>query len=679
MSLGFLVPLLLAGLAAIGVPLAMHLRHRERQRPTRFPSLMFLQRVVIRTAERRRITDWPLLALRSLVVALAVLAFARPVFRGGMAAAVDAAPRTLVIALDRSMSMSRPATWAAARDSATKLLRALRPDDVSALIVFDLDASIAHGLTSDHAAVMSALATARPVSRGTRYASAMRASRQMLDAAGTRVAEVVVITDLQRTGAGGTAGMNLRPGISIRAVHIPGDSANRALASVRADRVVGADRGALVVAASITAHHLAAVQPTAVVLSVNGVERGRRTVAVAPDGVTTVRFEPIAIPPGAAPIVVSMSPDGLAGDDTLHAVVPAEQSHRIMLVTPPGASRDESLYLERALEIGSDPRFEVVRGTSVDAGALPSTGAVLFHDVLPPSTAALDEWVREGGGVIVAGGTRAAASNAGSPLLPGAWRGRVDRSADRGGALGDIALEHPIFEPFRAGAAATLGDPRFLRYPRADPTGDANVLARFDDGAPALLERSVGAGRVVQLAMPLDARNGDFPLQPSFLPFLRRVALHAIGVVDVPLARPTGSGWLPVESVTGLVVRRPGGELVRPEGESAVRLDDAGIYLAYRNQATGSPIAMAAANAPAAESNLGTMAPEELLVGVGEDNDTTLAVASVTVGELESRQRIWQYLLTAVAMLIVAETVMATTGWRGRTRRLTVHSEGGSA
>ncbi len=122
-------------------------------------------------------------------------------------------------------------------------------------------------------------------------------------------------------------------------------------------------------------------------------------------------------------------------------------------------------------------------------------------------------------------------------LLPGAWRGRIDRSADRGGTLGDVALEHPIFEPFRSGAAATLGEPRFLRYPRVDPAADATVLARFDDGMPALLERSVGAGRVVQLAMPLDARNGDFPLQPSFLPFLRRVVLHAIGFVDAPLSR----------------------------------------------------------------------------------------------------------------------------------------------
>ena len=76
--MGFLVPAFLAGLAAIAVPIVLHLRHRDKDQPHRFPSLMFLERLPIRTAQRRRITDWPLLLLRALAIALLVLAFARP-------------------------------------------------------------------------------------------------------------------------------------------------------------------------------------------------------------------------------------------------------------------------------------------------------------------------------------------------------------------------------------------------------------------------------------------------------------------------------------------------------------------------------------------------------------------------------------------------------------------------
>ena len=81
MPIGFLVPAFLAGLAAIVVPLLLHLRHRERQKPRPFPSLMFLGRIPIRTDQKRRITDWPLLLLRLLALGLLVAAFARPFLR----------------------------------------------------------------------------------------------------------------------------------------------------------------------------------------------------------------------------------------------------------------------------------------------------------------------------------------------------------------------------------------------------------------------------------------------------------------------------------------------------------------------------------------------------------------------------------------------------------------------
>ena len=78
--MGFLVPAFLAGLAAIVVPIVLHLRHRDKDTPHRFPSLMFVERLPIRTAQRRRITDWPLLLLRALAIVLLVLAFARPLW-----------------------------------------------------------------------------------------------------------------------------------------------------------------------------------------------------------------------------------------------------------------------------------------------------------------------------------------------------------------------------------------------------------------------------------------------------------------------------------------------------------------------------------------------------------------------------------------------------------------------
>lgn len=78
MSLTFLVPLFLLGVAGIVVPIVVHLTRRQRRNVVHFPSLMFLEKIPYQEQRRRRIQHWFLLSLRALALALLALAFARP-------------------------------------------------------------------------------------------------------------------------------------------------------------------------------------------------------------------------------------------------------------------------------------------------------------------------------------------------------------------------------------------------------------------------------------------------------------------------------------------------------------------------------------------------------------------------------------------------------------------------
>ena len=135
--MGFLFPAFLIALGALAIPVAMHLRNRDRNKPFRFPSLMFLERLPIRTAKRRRITDWPLLALRALALGLLVFAFARPVFDKRDAAALARREKAMIVLLDRSMSMGHQDVWAAALDSARAAVNTLTAGDKVAVVLFD--------------------------------------------------------------------------------------------------------------------------------------------------------------------------------------------------------------------------------------------------------------------------------------------------------------------------------------------------------------------------------------------------------------------------------------------------------------------------------------------------------------------------------------------------------------
>src|SRR5215468_4914821 len=110
--MGLLTPAFLAGLAALLVPVLVHLTNRPRSETVPFPSLMFLQRIPYRSVRRQSLRHWLLFALRAAAFALLALAFARP-FLGttsGAAGPLDGA-RTRVVLLDRSYSMGYRDRW----------------------------------------------------------------------------------------------------------------------------------------------------------------------------------------------------------------------------------------------------------------------------------------------------------------------------------------------------------------------------------------------------------------------------------------------------------------------------------------------------------------------------------------------------------------------------------------
>jgi hypothetical protein len=321
------------------------------------------------------------------------------------------------------------------------------------------------------------------------------------------------------------------------------------------------------------------------------------------------------------------------------------------------------LFTERALGIGREPRFTVERKQVLDAAALRNTSVVVLFDSRPD--AALTQWVKDGGGLIIVAGTHVGSGE----LIPGTVSGMVERLGDGGGSFGEVTLDHPVFTPFREGGTAVLGAARFLRYPKLAPVEGSQVLARFDDGSPLLVEKSLGDGRVLLVATPLDNLTGDFPLQPGFLPFIRRLAMYAAGHRVTPLWRTTGETGIVPGGVRDPVIATPGGELVRPASDSApctVVLEEAGFYQTYASRAAGEPLDIIAVNPPPQESDLTPADPRELMIGV-KQSDSTSAVTRETLvaSEQESRQGIWRLLVAVVLVLLILEAIVANRGWRG--------------
>ena len=94
----FLSPWMLSGLAALAVPIIIHLLQRKRVVPIPFSSLRLLKLVQAKTSRRSHVENLLLLILRCLIFALILLAAARPVISPKVAGTLGGnVPRTVVV------------------------------------------------------------------------------------------------------------------------------------------------------------------------------------------------------------------------------------------------------------------------------------------------------------------------------------------------------------------------------------------------------------------------------------------------------------------------------------------------------------------------------------------------------------------------------------------------------
>lgn len=673
MPLAFLVPAFLAGLVALAVPLLLHLRHRERQKPRPFPSLMFLARVPIRTDQKRRITDWPLLLLRLLALVLLVAAFARPFLREAPRGA-DADAGLTVLLLDRSASMAATGVREAWSDSARAVIDRLPAGRRVAVVAFDGNATILATPTADHAAARTAVESAPDPAGATRYSAGLRAAAQLL-AAEPVPGEIVVVTDLQRSGLAAASAPSLPSGTQLVTVAVPPAAReNMAVVAIEVEPIAGGTARRVLVAARLAHHGGETGRSVTATLHVDGRMVETESVSLPASGTTRATFDTTALSRAEARIAVSITGDGLELDDTFHAILPADAATHVTLVTAPDARVDEYRYLQQALGIGRDPTFEVERVTRLDAATISRSRAVVFLDVAPPTGAvgeALAEWVNAGGGVVLIPGERIASRRGAMELFPATLEGV--RSRDGGAILGRPVTSHPALSTFQGQDDDGFSALRIRRYNQVEAADQGSVLLHYDDGTPALVAGAVGSGRSAVVAIPMDTRRGDFPLQPAFLPFARGLIGWAGAATPGALWQESGSSWLAPSTVRSPVVRTPAGESLRPaEGTRFVALRESGIHEVHDGRGGGVATALLAVNPPASESDLTPLAPDELLLGIGELPPVAALTGEETRVANEARQQGWRWVLLALLGILLVEVVMASRGWRGISARVPV-------
>jgi Aerotolerance regulator N-terminal/von Willebrand factor type A domain len=685
--MSFLAPLFLVGLTALAIPVLIHLIQRERKTIVAFPSLMFLRRIPYQSVRRRKVRHWLLLAMRAAAVMLIVAAFARPFLRqGAMASAVAGGAREVVILLDQSASMGYGDHWQRAREAARQAIDRLGPDDRATLVLFASNAEENVRASADRVRLKAAVDAARVTSGATRYGPALKLAQSILIRSPLKRREAILVSDFQKTGwagQGGVADVHFPEGTVLTPASVASpDASNIAVPSVTFARASFSGQERLTITAGVTNRSAAAIANLPVTLDIDGRTIESRPVSVAPHASASVTFTQFTLADPNVKGIVRAGTDLLPQDNVFRFVLTPGRPIAVLVIDQRSDRSEPSLYLSKALGVGTAPAFkaDLAPASHATAAELDTHAVVVLNDVPFPqalANGALARFLERGGGLLVVLGEHSTWPASEAALLPGALGALVDPPGGRSGSLGFLDYSHPIFEVFKAPRSGDFSGAHIFRYRALDasaPGTNARVLARFDDGGVAAAERRIGAGRAIVWTSTLDDSWNDLALKPVFLPLMHQIVGY-LARYEEPAAWRTVGQALDVSGRAagrgGPIVLTPSGQRIALGGSLAPRFVELGEQGFYEIRATPAradaqqkqrPEVIVAVNLDPAESDLTSMDPRELVaaaIGHAAPDAGQRAAPLVAPEDAERRQAIWWYLLLAGGLLLAAETILS--------------------
>jgi hypothetical protein len=584
---GLLAPWFLAGIAAVGVPIYLHLLRRHSTTPRPFSSLMFFEPRTQSSIRHRRLRYLLLLSLRVALLILLALAFANPfVMRP---AARTPAGRLVLLVIDDSFSMRAGTRMNDAKREALSVLASRRFSEPVQVMAIDAQLHALTPQTRDSGVARAAVESVQAGDSRSSFAELARAVRLVGDEARASI-ELHLFSDLQRSSMAPTFAEMTFPDTVTLVLHPVAKTAtpNWTVESVTAPgQLWGSSRDAKQtrVTAVIAGYATPAATRT-VSLLVNGKTIATKTVQVPAAGRAIVEFPSLDVPYGFNRCEVRVdSGDAFPNDDGYLFAVERSDPQRVLFVhatTDPRSPR----YFGDALASAAESAFALQSVSVEQAVDLPLSkyGFVVLSNLfgLPASLEnSLLGYVRAGGSVLVAIGT--SASGRGRVPIFGERIQRVhDYSRESSGgrnaflSVGETDQSHPS-----VGKTGSLSRVKFYYAVDVDPA-DARVVARLTDHTPLLLDKKIGEGRVLLFTSGLDNLTNDFPLHPAFVAFVEQTARYLSGAERPASARTVDSFFDLRTSREQEPGQKLGVEVVDPDGRRPLSLNEAATTQSLR-------------------------------------------------------------------------------------------------
>lgn len=666
-------------MALLAVPILIHLWQRRQVKKMRFGSLRFLKAIATRTTRLSKIENLLLLLLRCLLLALLVLAFARPVIntRTQWLPGTNV-PRTVVFVIDHSMSMNyrigNQTRLETVKKEAQTILDTLKEGDSVAVLAASDRVEFPLGEpTLDRAAAARAIEEIRPTQAATNFSPALLQAKKILAGSPAGRREIFLLTDNQESGWQFDPAQVFDAGwksLDIEFVTVQPDKS-----STRNGWVKNLTIPALVFTPGRMAQAEAEVfnaraTPLSDVLSFEcqdeRVAQQAFTTGAQSAAVVPVDFAVPSTPARWMAGRASISADNLPDDDQLYYVRPVDQQRPSLIVVTafdgPARMRAD-FFLRKALS----PQANEVASVTPEAlndTPLDPYGTVFLVDpgrLNDRAVVKLNRFLDNGGVVVYFPGAQTNTETTGNLDFLSATPTGVHELPPGRLATRILKPSHPLFAN-----VWDAGTP-FPALPQHSAMGwklepGSKVLLTLGESEPFLISAAHGPGVVLVINATVDRTWGDFPLSSAFLPLLQQVRLlsalrdvnHLEFLVGSPVPWPPG---LPKDQTVTLVLPDHSTKTI-PGNEQKLLLDRAEFSGIHQAQTSREEFWFAV-NIDPRESNLTPLPTDQRLEFVPQTNIETPVDLEVWLQADHGVRPLWPVIFLLATLCLGAEFLAA--------------------
>ena len=582
--MAFLNPLFLFGLLATGIPLVIHLWNRRRVVTIDFSSLIFITAAHRENARRFQLRQLLILLLRMAIIALIALALARPFLTLGLPVASVRAKTDVIIVLDNSYSMAyqdiNGIRLDKAKTLATDIIDTLRHGDRAALILMsDIPKPVFRQLTPDIESVTAAINDTETSYRTTNVQPSLELAHEILTESEQLNKEIYLISDFAQNGWANWNRLPNRSGARIALIPVAeGEAHNTSIKEIRpSNQLIGVDLPFQLNVTTVN-HSVAPLNQNILTLFIGGEKQKTMSFSVAANESLNTTLTYNFSTPGTHIGYLTLTDDRLNIDNQRYFALDALGEVRVLCVgeqteyltlalNPHTDSRQPSAVSSQQRDFLTD-RQQLSLRSKHNTMILPTQctpdefvtfpledyDVIVLADVLTMSrqmSAQLREFTRHGKSIIVFVSDRSNATSYNEPdnvwWFPAQLGSPLTWTPPQ--RVQVYEETHPIFDIFPSEGFSMQYAPQFYNGIALQPSSESNVIARFGDDTPFLVERSQGTstvllyncGLLVQQTTPsmesglqtppttstrTTTYTSDLLVNPYFLPMLQQSVLY---------------------------------------------------------------------------------------------------------------------------------------------------------